>query len=231
MKYSNNFGKWILGFTLLIAVSCGNHTEKTNVIEKPNVIFILADDLGYGDLSCYGQKKFSTPNIDKLASEGIAFTKFYTGSSVCAPSRASLLTGKHTGHSNVRGNLPDQLLSDTGPTIAKIMKQSGYKTASIGKWGIGHPPPVDDPNRKGFDYFYGYINMWHAHNLYPEFLYRNGEKVLLKNKINWVNGKDPWEGHPEGTGIADVKQDYAHFLFDHEAISYIESNKAIKLFP
>lgn len=222
--------KWILGILPLVAASCGVLSEKIKKPEQPNVIYILVDDMGYGDLSCFGQKKFTTPNIDRLAAEGITFTKFYTGSSVCAPSRASLLTGKHTGHTNVRGNMPAQLLSDTEPTIAKIMKEAGYRTAAVGKWGIGHPPPVDDPQRKGFDYFYGYINMWHAHNLYPEFLYRNGEKVLLKNKINWVNGKDPWEGHPEGTGIADVKQDYAHFLFDHEAISYIESNKDNKFF-
>jgi arylsulfatase A-like enzyme len=110
------------------------------------------------------------------------------------------------------------------------MKEAGYVTGAIGKWGIGHPPPLDDPKRKGFDFFYGYINMWHAHNLYPEFLYRNGEKVLLKNRINPVNGKDPWEGHPEGTGVTDVKVEYAQNLFDGEAVSFIEKNKRNKFF-
>jgi len=222
--------KWMMGLLPLIAASCGAPTEKSVIPEKPNLVFILVDDMGYGDISCCGQKILSTPNIDKLAAEGMAFTKFYTGSSVCAPSRASLLTGKHTGHTNVRGNMPAQLLNDSEPTIAKIMKQAGYKTAALGKWGIGHPPPVDDPSRKGFDYFYGYINMWHAHNLYPEFLYRNGEKVFLNNKINLVDGKNPWEGQPEGTGVADVKVDYAPFLIDHEATKFIEENKDNKFF-
>jgi arylsulfatase A-like enzyme len=105
------------------------------------------------------------------------------------------------------------------------MKQAGYKTACIGKWGIGHPPPPDDPSRKGFDYFFGYINMWHAHNLYPEFLYRNGEKVYLNNKLKLADGKNPWIDSPEGTGVADLKKEYAHFLFDNEAISFIEKNR------
>jgi arylsulfatase A-like enzyme len=110
------------------------------------------------------------------------------------------------------------------------MKQADYKTACIGKWGIGHPPPADDPFRKGFDYFYGYINMMHAHNLYPEFLYRNGEKVYLDNKLQIVDGKNPWANSPEGTGVSEVKNEYAHFLFDQEAISFIEKNKNEKFF-
>ncbi|MCG8698640.1 MAG: arylsulfatase [Bacteroidales bacterium] len=199
-------------------------------MEKPNIVFILVDDLGFGDLSCYGQKTLSTPHIDKMATEGIKFQNHYTGAPVCAPSRASLLTGKHTGHTNVRGNSPAQLLLDDEITLPKLLKQAGYVTGGIGKWGIGHPPPADDPAKKGFDYFYGYINMWHAHNFYPEFMYRNGEKVMLKNKTKLENGKNPWAHMPEGTGVAEVKEEYAHDLFDTEALNFIETNKDTNFF-
>ena len=181
--------------------------------------------MGYGDLSFYGQKTLSTPRIDKMAAEGIHFTRMYTGSTVCAPSRASLMTGLHTGHTSVRGNLPAQLLADDELTLAKVFKNAGYATGAIGKWGIGHPPPYDDPQKKGFDYFYGYINMWHAHNFYPEFLIENGVKVPLKNKTALVNGKNPWAEMPEGTGVAAVREEYVHNLFDEKALNFIEQNK------
>lgn len=206
-------------------VSCGGNNASTNETVKPNIIYILVDDMGYGDLSCYGQKTLTTPNIDKMASEGISFLNHYTGSSVCGPSRASLMTGKHTGHNTVRGNAPTQLLGDDEVTIAKVLKSAGYSTGLVGKWGVGHPPPLDDPAKKGFDYAYGYINMWHAHNCYPEFLYRNGERVELKNKLQLVDGKNPWAHKPEGTGVAAVKEEYVHNLFDKEALSFIDRNK------
>ena len=214
-------------------VACAPGTDSSSSVDykaklegkKPNVVLILVDDLGFGDLGCYGQQTLTTPIIDQMAKDGLSFTTMYTGAPVCAPSRASILTGKHTGHTNVRGNSPAQLLSDDEITIAKMMKTAGYTTGCIGKWGIGHPPPVDDPAKKGFDHFYGYINMWHAHNFYPEFLYKNGEKVPLKNKTQLVDGKNPWAHMPEGTGVAEVKEEYVHNLFDAEAMSFIESNK------
>ena len=107
---------------------------------KPNIIYILADDLGYGDLGCYGQKRIKTPNLDRMAAEGMRFTQHYAGSTVCAPSRCALMTGKHTGHCTVRGNV-DVLMKPAEATIATVMKKAGYTTACIGKWGIGHPPP------------------------------------------------------------------------------------------
>jgi arylsulfatase A-like enzyme len=140
------------------------------------------------------------------------------------------MTGKHTGHTSVRGNLPEQLLGDDEMTLAKIFKNAGYKTGAIGKWGIGHPPPYDDPQKKGFDYFYGYINMWHAHNFYPEFLIENGVKVPLKNKTTLVDGKNPWADSPEGTGVAAVKEEYVHNLFDEKAIEFIEQHKENRFF-
>ncbi len=215
---------WTIVFT-----SCGYRSTLEN-IEPPNVIFILVDDLGYGDLSFYGQKVLSTPAIDKMAEGGMHFTNMYTGSTVCAPSRASLMTGKHTGHTSVRGNLPEQLLGDDELTLAKVFKNAGYKTGAIGKWGIGHPPPPDDPQKKGFDYFYGYLNMWHAHNFYPEFLYENGSKIQLKNKLELLDGENPWSDKPEGTGVAQVKEEYVHQLFDEKAMEFIEGNKNNKFF-
>jgi len=195
--------------------------------QNPNVILILADDMGFGDLSCYGQKVLSTPHIDQMAEEGIKFHNHYTGSTVCAPSRASLLTGLHTGHVSVRGNQPDQLLTEE-LTVGKLMQQAGYRTAIIGKWGVGHPPAPDDPKRNGFDHAYGYINMWHAHNFYPEFLYRNGEvDSIAGNKLTRnPDGSRKWaEDKPEGTGVAEVKAQHTHELFEQDALQFIEDNQ------
>jgi len=226
---NNNISKNLI-FSLLpaIAISCNAKEKKEET--RPNIIFILADDLGIGDLSCYGQRKFSTPSIDQMASEGMIFSNFYCGSTVSAPSRAALLTGKHTGHTSVRGNLPAQLINDNEVTLAKVLKQAGYVTGCIGKWGIGHPPPPDDPLRKGFDYFYGYVNMWHAHNFYPEFLYRNGEKVFLNNKLALEKNENPWKEFPEGTGVASQRNDYVHYLFDREALDFINRHKDSSFF-
>ncbi len=215
--------------TLFLAVtgSCNNHGQQSRENNsKPNVILFLCDDLGYGDLSLLGQKSFSTPNIDRLAEEGISFTNFYAGCSVCAPSRVSLLTGKHSGHTSVRNWKHGLAVGDQEMTLARVMKEAGYVTAQIGKWDCGHPVPVDDPQRKGFDYFFGYLNSWHAHNYYPEFLYRNGEKVELRNKLQVdENGENPWKNMPEGPGVAEVKEDYVPFLLDREGLEFIDKNK------
>src|SRR5690606_14449166 len=138
----------------------------------PNIIYILADDVGYGDLSVYGQKKYMTPNIDRLAAEGMLFSQHYSGSTVCAPSRSALMTGMHTGHTVVRGNygikpegqfpIPDSTL-----TIAEVLKKAGYSTGAFGKWGLGYPGSEGDPNNQGFDIFYGYNCQTMGHNYYP----------------------------------------------------------------
>ncbi|MDF1812263.1 MAG: sulfatase-like hydrolase/transferase, partial [Verrucomicrobiales bacterium] len=120
---------------------------------KPNIVFILADDLGWGDLSCYGQTTLQTPNLDQLAADGMKFSRHYAGSTVCAPSRCVLMTGLHTGHCRIRGN-GMALLKPEDFTVAELLKENGYVTGCFGKWGIGHPPPLDDPNRNGFDQFY-----------------------------------------------------------------------------
>lgn len=221
---------------LLCLTSCAAENTNNRLEidqEPPNVVLILVDDLGIGDLSSYGQSILETPNIDQLGKEGVTFHNFYTGAPVCAPSRASLLTGLHTGHVSVRGNKPDQLLGDNELTIAKVLKNEGYKTGIIGKWGVGHPPPPDDPQRKGFDYSYGYINMWHAHNFYPEFLYRNGKKEFIEgNKLaRNKEGLPMWAEHmPEGTGVAEVKGQHTHELFEADALNFIERNKDDRFF-
>ncbi|MHC4370601.1 MAG: arylsulfatase [Planctomycetota bacterium] len=200
------------------ACTAAGRTGKRN--QKPNIIYILADDLGYGDLGCFGQKKIKTPNLDRMAAEGMKLTQHYAGSTVCAPSRCSLMTGKHTGHCTVRGNV-DVLMKPDEMTVAKALKQAGYSTACIGKWGIGHPPPPDDPHKNGFDHFFGYLSMWHAHNFYPDFLWKDGEKVSLRNVVQHPE-KHYKPGQENLVGLASEKVDYSHDLFTEAAIEYIE---------
>jgi arylsulfatase A-like enzyme len=149
--------------------------------QPPNIIFILADDLGYGDLGCYGQKNFTTPNIDRMAAEGLRFTQHYAGSTVCAPSRACLMTGQHTGHNWQRANGGPSLRPDPQDiTVASVLKAAGYQTALIGKSPFIQDDQGERPNAKGFDHFFGYSSHSAAHRYYPEHLWRNGEKVLYQ---------------------------------------------------
>ncbi len=219
---------------ILLATACldtqSKQQQKADTPMPPNIIYILVDDLGYGDLGCYGQKILKTPNIDQLAAEGMMFMQHYAGSTVCGPSRASLLTGKHTGHTSVRGNQPPgQLLASEEVTIPEALKSAGYTTGIIGKWGVGHPPPPNDPALNGFDHAYGYINMWHAHNFYPEFLYLNGEKKSLAGNETDRSFDYP-KTMPEGTGVAKRKLTYALDEFQDDALSFIEANRDTTFF-
>ena len=182
---------------------------------RPNIIFIQADDLGYGDLSCYGQRKFRTPNIDRLAAEGMRFTQYYAGSTVCAPSRSALMTGQHTGHTRIRGNARHPLLPED-VTVAEALKSAAYKTALIGKWGLGEAGTTGVPNRQGFDYFFGYLNQRHAHNYYPTFLWRNEKRIDLRNLVP--------DEDAEGSGVSTNRVDYSHDLMAEEALKFIEGN-------
>src|SRR5437016_5182736 len=168
-----------VGFTIV------GFAQKTSS-RKPSIIFILADDLGYGDLGSYGQKLVKTPNLDRLAAEGTRFTQVYASAPVCAPSRASLMTGMHQGHAYIRGNNDSTgariSLRPEDVTVAEVLKNAGYRTGIIGKWGLGEPDTTGIPNRKGFDYFFGYLNQNLAHNYYPDYLWRNTEKVDLSGK-------------------------------------------------
>ncbi len=169
-----------------MALCAATACSESKGTDKPNVIYILADDLGYGDLGCYGQTAIQTPNIDRLAAEGMLFTQHYSGCTVSAPSRSTLLTGQHTGHTPIRGNreLVDQegqlpLPSETY-TMAEMFKDAGYSTGAFGKWGLGYPGSEGDPNMQGFDEFYGYNCQRQAHRYYPKHLWHNQEKVILE---------------------------------------------------
>lgn len=194
---------------------------------KPNIIFLLADDLGYGDVGCYGQKQILTPNIDRMAAEGMRFTQFYAGATVCAPSRSVLMTGLHHGHTRVRGNAaPEnsgpQRLQPNDVTVAKVLKDAGYKTALIGKWGLGMPGDSGVPNKQGFDYFYGFLSQHQAHNHYPDYLWRNNQKVPIPNGVLPVG--------TNGSGYATNALVYADDLFVEEGARFIDENRSKPFF-
>lgn len=207
---------------ILIALTALAVGINAQAARKPNIIYVLADDLGYGDLSCYGQKTLTTPHLDRMAAEGMRFTRHYAGSTVCAPSRCVLLTGLHTGHGRIRGNGAGQLLP-TDLTFARVLQENGYTTGCFGKWGIGNPPPLNDPAVHGFDEFYGYINMFHAHNYYPEFVVKNGKKVPLRNKL-YADWYEKRSGAREGAGIAEKAVDYLPQLIADESLKFIRKN-------
>ncbi len=167
-----------IGF-LPFSIPLLRYTSCKTVDNQPNIIFIMADDLGYGHLGCFGQKKIQTPHIDQLSQEGMTFTQAYSGCSVCAPSRGSLMTGLHSGHISVRGNGGGVSLLKNDMTIAQILKKAGYTTGLFGKWGLGEEGTVGVPNKKGFDEFFGYLHQLHAQFYYPEFLWDNQTKTQL----------------------------------------------------
>ena len=192
--------------TVLLSNTIGITAQEVN--KKPNIVFVLADDMGIGDLGCYGQEKIKTPNIDKLAEHGLLFTNHYCGSTVSAPSRCSLLTGKHTGHCYIRGNKGEKTqegnfdlhLPKEEKTVAEILKERGYATMCVGKWGLGGPKTEGSPLNKGFDYFFGYLNQAQAHRYYPEYLYENEKKVILNKKV------------------------YSHFLIMEKGLNFIKEH-------
>jgi arylsulfatase A-like enzyme len=198
--------------SILLGCTCVASAHAQQQTKKPNIIFILADDLGYGDLGCYGQEKIKTPNLDKLASQGTRFTQAYAGSTVCAPSRCALMTGLHTGHCRIRGNAQVPL-EQQDTVLAKLLKALGYFTGLIGKWGLGEIDSSGAPSKQGFDYFFGFANQTHAHNYYPDFLWRNDEKVPIPANLQLKKN------------VAAKKVVYAHDLFTQEALEFIEKNK------
>ena len=202
---------------------------------KPNIIYVYADDLGYGELGVYGQQKIKTPNLDKMAQEGIRFTDHYTSTPVCAPARCMLLTGKHGGHTYIHGNyelggFADSLEGGQMPlpantfTIGKLMQQAGYKTAVIGKWGLGMNNTSGDPLKQGFDYFYGYLDQKQAHTYYPTHLWENGKWDSLQNKpINVHLKQDPSKGMSADFTYYQGKE-YAPSKMTEKALSFISQN-------
>lgn len=218
----NRSVKWlgILAFGLSSMAGFADEAKR-----PPNVIYLLADDLGYAELGCYGQKWIKTPNIDRIASEGIRFTQHYSGNAVCAPSRCCVMTGKHPGHAYIRNNgdpkhlqhlkskfgweFPGQNpIPDNEVTIAEMLKQKGYATGAMGKWGLGHFGTTGDPNKQGFDLFYGFNCQRHAHNHYPKFLWRNDKREVLPGNDRTLNGKT-----------------YSQDKFTEVALEFVNANK------
>jgi len=216
----NRIIKALCLIVLLFAIVGCAELEKANEIvqaRKPNIIYILADDLGYGDLSVMGQEKFSTPNIDKLSKDGVFFTQHYSGSTVCAPSRSSLLTGMHTGHTFIRGNKEihpegQYPLNASITTLPELLKSAGYVSGAFGKWGLGYPNSEGDPNKQGFDEFYGYNCQRIGHNYFPYHLWHNQTKEMLEGN----------SGRKTET--------YAPHIIHQKAMTFIEENKDTNFF-
>lgn len=229
---------------LIMMSSCGTEPSETN----PNIIYILADDLGYGELGCYGQEKIETPHIDQLAENGMRFTQHYSSSPVCAPSRCMLLTGLHSGHASIRSNdgMPergdtrDYLKVFQNPelegqrpmpantiTVAELLQKAGYTTGMVGKWGLGPPTSASIPTRMGFDFFYGYICQGQAHTYFPLHLWKNEEKVLLDNDTVPPRTKLPSDADPyDPAAYSDYwLTEYTPALMQDELIQFVENNQ------
>ena len=209
-----------------VQVRARNHEGPSDWSESgalPNIIWIMADDLGYGDLGSYGQTQILTPNLDRIASEGMRFTDAYAGAPICAPSRSVLMTGQHAGRTRVWWNYSLGLW-DEDVTVAELLGASGYATALIGKWALGEEDSPGAPWRQGFDHFFGYLNQGHAHNYYPEFLIRNpGTRVPLNNIVVPSTNRDL-------AGVAAQREDYSHDLFISDALDWIERNESTPFF-
>ncbi len=194
----------------------------------PNIIFILADDLGYAELGCYGQETIKTPRLDQMAAEGMRFTQHYTGSPVCAPARSVLMTGQHSGHTYIRGNGQRRDGSGQLPipletvTVAELLQEAGYATGMFGKWGLGNEDTTGDPLKQGFDTYYGYLDQVLAHNYYPEYLMRDGEREYLDNVVKYL---DPEAWHRGLGSYSTGKNIYSHDLIWAEGMAFVEAHR------
>ena len=233
---------------VLLSILLYSCNEETKTKKSPNIIYILADDLGFGELGIYGQEIIETPNIDKLATDGIRYTNHYSGAPVCAPARCVFLTGQHAGHAYIRGNDEWKVRGDVWSmeamfknpnlegqrpmpsdivTIPKLLKKAGYKTGMVGKWGLGSPTTESVPTKQGFDYFLGYNCQRQAHTYYPTHLWLNEDKMILDNKMvemhaNFPEGADP----NDEKSYADFNlEEYAPDLMHDGAMKFIKENK------
>ncbi len=221
----------LLFAVLLILSGCNAEKGETEGAEdspRPNIILIVADDLGYGDLGNYEQQDIRTPHLDRMAEEGLRFTQFYAGSTVCAPSRSVLMTGQHTGRTPIRGNSPvrpigQKPLPDSTITVAEVLQKAGYTTGAFGKWGLGAPGSEGVPHRQGFDQFFGYIGQRRAHFYWPEFLFESSGDSLRRVQLegNRVNDTStPDFPHP-GSGPPRERGTYSHDAIMDRALSFI----------
>jgi arylsulfatase A-like enzyme len=229
-----SFRAWIsavLFAAMLFVPACSSLTVAAEA-RRPNVIFILADDLGYGDLGCFGQKKIRTPHLDRLAAEGMRFTQHYAGNAVCAPSRCVLLTGKHPGHAHIRDNR--EVRPEGQPplpagtvTLARLLQREGYATGAFGKWGLGFPGSEGEPLRQGFDRFYGYNCQRHAHNYYPTSLWDNTRRVPLNNPAFAAHQKlpDDADARDPASYARYQGRDYAPDLILEQALRFVREHQ------
>jgi uncharacterized sulfatase len=206
-----NVKRVVLAATLAIIAS--HLAAESFAAEKPNIIYIVSDDLGYGDLGCYGQKVIKTARLDRMAAEGLRFTDHYAGHTVCRPARLVFLTGMHTGHTAIAGN-NNHVLPKGSTTVTSLLKKAGYATGGAGKWALGDVGSSGHPNRQGFDFFYGYLDQSAAHDYYPEVLYRNETAERLPGNVN--SGR---------RNVSSKKVTYAHSRITEEAMGFIERNK------
>jgi arylsulfatase A-like enzyme len=202
----------LASFSVFNSALAQTNAASANAPRPPNIVFILADDLGYGDLGCYGQKRIMTPNIDKLAAEGVRFTDCYAGSTVCAPSRCSLMTGLDTGHAYIRGNAKVALRPEDR-TVAEVLKSAGYHTCLLGKWGLGDEHTSGVPQKKGFDEFAGYLDQTHAHDYYPANIWRYDRRTGFEAQMPLVEN------------LAGKKGAYTHDLFTTGALNFVRIHK------
>ena len=232
MKHLLAMFRLLTAFLLTPLAAIGNPEARP---AKPNIVFILADDLGYGDLSCYGQQRFRTPNIDRLATEGMKFTAHYSGHNVCAPARCTLMTGKHPGHAYIRENRgglrPDKEGQEPVPagelTLPLTLKKLGYTVGGFGKWGLGPVGSTGDPLQQGFDRFFGYNCQAVAHNYYPTYLWSNDTKITLNNPKFAAHQKLPAgaDTHAPETYAQFAGKDYAPDLIAEQARQFIHINR------
>jgi len=210
----SRLSRYLLAASLVAAPSVAAPAVESPAL-PPNIILIVADDLGWGDLGCYGQQKIATPNIDRLAAEGMRFTRFYAGSTVCAPSRCVLMTGLHTGHAWIRGNRR-QDLRDEDVTAAELLKSVGYMNGGFGKWGLGHEGTPGQPLNQGFDTWFGYLDQAHAHNYFPSFLISDTERIPMPNVVEKEGAR--------GQGVAVEKLSWSPQVIFDNALGFLHTN-------
>ena len=206
------FKRLLSHFTFVALAGCV--VANVHARPRPNIIYIVSDDLGYGDLGCYGQAQVETPRLDQMAQEGLRFTDHYAGHTVCRPSRLVFLTGKHTGHTAIAGN-NHHVLPEGSVTVTSLLQKAGYRTAGVGKWALGREGTTGHPNKQGFDFFYGWLDQSEAHDYYPEVLYRNAKAERLPGNVN--SGKK---------NVSSKKVTYAHTRCTEEALAFIERSKS-----
>jgi len=200
------FGIGAASLALEGCVSGSGQTSSSAAAKNPNIVFVIVDDMGWADLGCYGSRQIKTPNIDRMAAEGVRFTQAYSGCTVCAPARSVLMTGMHMGHTSVRGNTGGIPIRDEDVTVAEVLKRAGYATGGFGKWGLGDVQTPGVPEKHGFDEFFGYYHQVHAHDYWTQYLWRNSQKIPM-------------------TGDKGSAERYTHNRIFEQTLKFIRRNK------